>query len=266
MTKKFSLILSFIFVSVAAGAQKKVLFVMSAASELPLKKDKVYKETGVFLSEFYLAYKAIAELGYEIDFATPDGIKSPIDKESLRDSYWGEQSALLPEARDFVREDQRFNNPYTLEYALENAGRYTGLVIPGGQGLMSDLFYDRKVSGILKEFREQGKPIGLVCHAPALILAIPREENPFIGYTVNSVTGLEECFIETFVMKGKPANRKIGRQLRKFGLIYRKGKPKANFALRDRMLITSQNPYSNKAFTSLYLEALKEYELKGSLR
>lgn len=264
-TKKIYLFVCIVLASVVSNAQKKVLLVMSAASELPLKKGKTYKETGVFLSEFYLVCKSIAELGYVVDFATPGGIKASIDKESLKNTYWGDQNSLLPEAIEFVREDKQFNKPYSLEYALENISNYAGLIIPGGQGLMADLFYDRKVSTLLKEFASLGKPIGLVCHAPALILAIPRKENPFIGYRVNSVTGCEEWFIETFVMKGKPLNRRIGSHLKKYGLIYKKGRPKANFALRDRMLVTSQNPYSNEAFTKLYLAALKEYELKGSL-
>jgi len=64
--------------------QKKVLFIMSAAKELQLKNGKVYPETGVFLSEFYLAYKEIVNLGYEVDFATPDGVVASIDKESYK--------------------------------------------------------------------------------------------------------------------------------------------------------------------------------------
>jgi putative intracellular protease/amidase len=83
---------------------------------------------------------------------------------------------------------------------------------------------------------------------------------------VNSVTGLEEFFIENFVMKGKPKNHRIGSQLRKLGLEYKKGRPGGNFAVRDRELITSQNPYSNEAFNKLYLEALNEYIQKGSLK
>ncbi len=139
------------------------------------------------------------------------------------------------------------------------------MVIPSGQGLMVDLFYDKNISNILKNFSQKGKPIGLICHAPALILSIPKEENPFIGYKVNSVTGLEEFFIENFVMKGKPQNRKIAKQLKKLGLKYTKGRPAGNFAVRDRELITSQNPYSNEAFNKLYLEALAEFQIKGNL-
>jgi hypothetical protein len=61
------------------------------------------------------------------------------------------------------------------------------------------------------------KAIGLICHAPALLVSIPKEENPFIGYQVNSVSGFEEFYIEKFVMKGKPQHRKIAKQLRKSG-------------------------------------------------
>ncbi|MFC4686824.1 hypothetical protein ACFO4P_07730 [Epilithonimonas pallida] len=67
-------------------------------------------------------------------------------------------------------------------------------------------------------------------------------------------------------MKGKPENRKIAQQLKKMGLKHKKGSPAANFAIRDRELITSQNPYSNHAFIKLYSEALKEYELKNTLK
>jgi len=247
-------------------SQRKVLFVMSAAKELQLKNGKTYTETGVFLSEFYLAYKEIISLGYEVDFATPFGIKPSIDKESLNKKYWKGRNSPLEEAKYFVQNNEKFNTPKTLENGLENINQYSGIIIPGGQGLMADLIYDKKIKRLLKEFSTKGKAIGLICHAPALILSIPREENPFIGYKVNSVTGLEELFIENFVMKGKPENRKIAQQLKKMGLKHKKGSPAANFAIRDRELITSQNPYSNHAFIKLYSEALKEYELKNTLK
>ena len=246
--------------------QKKVVFIMSAAKELKLQNGKLYPETGVFLSEFYLAYKEIVNLGYTVDFATPNGVVSSIDKESYNKKYWGKKDTLIGEATQFVKQNHKFNKPLTLQQAIENINSYTGMVIPGGQGLMVDLLYDKNISSILKNFSKQGKPIGLICHAPALILSIPKEENPFIGYKVNSVTGLEEFFIENFVMKGKPQNRKIAKQLKKLGLKYTKGRPAGNFAVRDRELITSQNPYSNEAFSTLYLEALKEFQIKGNLK
>ena len=260
------LVILFVLSLSAVNAQKKILFVMSAAKGLKLANGKTYQETGVFLSEFYLAYKAIERSGYDIDFATPNGIVSSIDKESFDKKYWKGGDTFIAEATAFIKQNSEFNKPLTLERAVENRSQYSGLVIPGGQGLMVDLFYDPNVSKLLKHFSQKGKPIGLICHAPALILSIPKEENPFMGYKVNSVTRLEEFFIESFVMKGKPKNRKIGKQLRKLGLKYVKGRPAANFAVLDRELVSSQNPYSNQAFNKLYIEALNEYKLKGTLK
>jgi len=242
--------------------ENKILFVMSAAKELPLKNGKTYSQTGVFLSELYLAYKEVVDLGYVVDFATPGGIVSSIDKESYDLTYWKGKEGLLQEAKDFVSNSTKFNSPLPLESAFQNMNAYSGLVVPGGQGLMVDLIHDEKMSEILKAFSQNKKPIGLICHAPALILSIPKAENPFVGYQVNSVSGVEEFYIENFVMKGRPYNRKIARQLKRLGLDYKHGKPKQNFAVRDRELVTSQNPFSNEAFITLYIDVLKEYRMK----
>src|SRR5690606_20152864 len=123
MTKTILLFTTLTLASVTTVAQKRVLFVMSAASELQLKNDKTYS-TGVFLSEFYLAYKDITLLGYEVDFATPNGIKPSIDSESLNKKYWGKRSDLIAEAENFVRDNENFSMPNTLEEALENIDRY----------------------------------------------------------------------------------------------------------------------------------------------
>lgn len=238
-----------------AYSQKKVLFVMSAAHELPLRNGKTHP-TGVFLSEFYPTFTALLRAGYKVDFATPGGRRATIDPESLKPKYWKNQAPLLAAAQTFTAANEQFNSPMTLQEAFSARENYAGLLIPGGQGLMADLVHDPAAAALLISFGREGKVVGLVCHAPALLLSIPRAENPFIGYRVNSVTRLEEWVIETFIMRGKPQNRRIARQLKKLGMRHRSGLPAANFALRDRHLVTSQNPYSNRAFTKCYLEAL----------
>jgi putative intracellular protease/amidase len=201
-----------------------------------------------------------------VDFATPGGVVPNIDQESYGDKYWKGKGELKTEAIRFVGEDKAFNQPLPLENGLGDLSQYAGLVVPGGQGLMVDLIRHPQIPQLLKSFAGEGKAVGLICHAPALLLSIHKEENPFIGYRVNSVTGFEEFYIEKFVMKGKPYNRRIGKQLERLGLDYTKGGPGKNYAVRDRELITSQNPFSNEAFSKLYLEALAEYKTKGSLR
>lgn len=242
-----------------SAQNNKILFVMSAADTLQLNNGEKLRQTGVFLNEFYLAYKSVTEAGYTVDFATPNGIVATIDEESINDKYWKNNLEERNEALIFTKTDSIFNRPKTLEKAIENKSDYIGLIIPGGQGLMVDLKDDINIPILLKYFAKEHKPTGLICHAPSLILTIPKEENPYIGFKVNSVSPFEEFVIERFIMKGKPQNRKIAKRLKKLGLKYRRKLPKANYAVKDRNLVTSQNPFSGTAFNKLYLEALTEY-------
>lgn len=258
--RKIVLVLMIVLVGADVLAQDKtILFVLSAADTLALNNGSKLRQTGVFLNEFYLAYEAVSKAGYAVDFATPNGVVATIDNESVDEKYWKGFLTIKADALSFVKTDRAFNNPITLEQAFENKSRYAGLVIPGGQGLMVDLMSDKNIPILLQYFAQARKPTGLICHAPSLILTIPKKENPFIDFKVTSVSPAEEIVIEKFIMKGKPQNRKIARQLRKSGLNYKQGLPKANHAVRDRNLVTSQNPFSSGAFNKLYMEALADY-------
>lgn len=255
-----TLIIILVLLAKTVSAQNnKILFVMSAADTLQLNNGEKLRQTGVFLNEFYLAYKSVTEAGYTVDFATPNGIVATIDEESINDKYWKNNLEVKNEALIFTKTDSIFNSPKTLEKAIESKSDYIGLIIPGGQGLMVDLKDDINIPILLKYFAKENKPTGLICHAPSLILTIAKEENPYIGFKVNSVSPFEEFVIERFIMKGKPKNRKIAKRLKKLGLKYRRKLPKANYAVKDRNLVTSQNPFSGTAFNKLYLEALTEY-------
>jgi len=246
--------------TVNVAAQKnKILIVMSAADTLELNNGEKLRQTGVFLNEFYLAYKSVTKAGYTVNFATLKGTVATIDKESINDKYWENSLEVKREALKFIKTDSLFNNPMTLEKAVETKDDYIGLIIPGGQGLMIDLMEDRNIPILLKYFAKEKKPTGLICHAPSLLLTIPKKSNPYVGFKVNSVSPFEEFVIERFIMKGKPKNRKIAKKLRKLGLKYKRGLPKANYAVKDRNLVSSQNPFSGEAFNKLYAKALTEY-------
>lgn len=257
--KNIILILLVLLTNMVSAQSNKILFVMSAADTLQLNNGEKLRQTGVFLNEFYLAYKSVTNAGYSVDFATPNGVVATIDEESINDNYWKNNLDVKNEALVFIKTDSLFNRPKTLEKAVERKSDYIGLVIPGGQGLMVDLKNDINIPVLLKYFAKEKKPTGLICHAPSLILTIPKEDNPYIGFKVNSVSGLEEFVIERFIMKGKPKSRKIAKRLRELGLKYRSKLPKANYAIKDKNLVTSQNPFSGIAFNKLYLEALTEY-------
>jgi len=265
MKIRILILLLAVLAKTVSAQNKKILFVISAADTLQLNNGEKLRQTGVFLNEFYLAYHSVTQAGYTVDFATPNGVVATIDNESINNQYWTNNLSLKNEAIAFVKTDSLYNNPKTLEKAIENKSNYIGIIIPGGQGLMVDLKDDINIPLLLKYFAQEDKPTRLICHAPSLILTIPKEENPYVGFKVNAVSPFEELFIERFIMKGKPENRKIARKLRKRGLKYRRKLPKSNYAIKDRNLVTSQNPFSGAAFNKLYLEALMEYSKTDKL-
>lgn len=82
---------------------KKILFVLCAADTLELNNGQKLRQTGVFLNEFYLAYKSVSENEYTVEFSTPNGVVATIDEESINDKYWKEILEIKKEAVEFIK-------------------------------------------------------------------------------------------------------------------------------------------------------------------
>lgn len=235
-----------------------VLFVMTAADRQTLTNGK-QRGTGFFLNEFYEAYRAVRGAGFDVVFATVDGRPPVVDPESLREKYWKAHPAWLAEARSFVATSAALARPVTLARALADEASWSGLVVPGGQGVMIDLLASRELAALLLELGATRRPVGLICHAPALLARLPREHNPFRGRALTSVSGAEEFIIETFIMKGRARERGIQRRLELQGYHPSAAFAGRGFAVRDCNLVTSQNPFSGAAFADAYVAALTDW-------
>ncbi|MBM9546178.1 type 1 glutamine amidotransferase domain-containing protein [Leptospira sp. 201903074] len=263
------IILGLVFLEspIFAKSIPKVLIVMSSADTLLLDGSHRHP-TGVFVNELYHPVLALEQSGFDLVFATPEAKKATLDPESLKEKYWNSNEEK-EEAIRFLNSLPSFQKPISLESALKEQKNFISILVPGGQALMTDLLYDKNLPLLLSSFQNQGKTIGLICHAPALLTTLPSgplgEGFLFQGYRVNSVTKIEEWFIETFVMKGSPKVRKISDLLKERGMIYESSFfPASGYATRDRNLVTSQNPFSGKEFTKLYLDAISDYLKKSS--
>jgi len=246
------------FPSPAATPRPKgaVLFVVSAADKQTLA-DGTQRATGTFLGEFYEPYVALTRDGYRVVFATADGAVPAVDPESLDDDYWPEE-AERKKAQAFVESSVEWREPRSLGDVEADA--FDGIVVPGGQGMMEDLLDDPRMHSLLREFAKRHKPVGLICHAPAILT---RMEPPhaLTGRTVTSVSGIEEFYIESFVMGADARFRRIGAELEDAGYEHAAALPGRAHAVRDCNLVTSQNPFSTSQFGVLYLEALRDYAL-----
>src|SRR5690606_7926360 len=128
----------------------------------------------------------------------PGGRPAVVDPESLDEKYWS-SPAELERARHERVSLRELAVPLSLAEARARQEEFQGLVVPGGQGVMVDLLDDPDLQALLIAFDANDRPVGLVCHAPALLTRFPEGQRPFAGSRVTSVSAFEEWYIETFV-------------------------------------------------------------------
>jgi putative intracellular protease/amidase len=239
-----------------------IVMVLSAAQTQTLA-DGTVRETGYFLNEFYIPYRELINEGYEVVIATPGGRLPALDPESLDTGYWEDNPQDLARAIDFIETNPQMKAPLSLEEIADSSSDYQAIVVPGGQGVMVDLLNDTVLHELLLDFGRTDRPVGLICHAPAILTRIISDDNPFTGRRVATVSGVEEWFIETFIMGAAAQDRLIGRQLRQDGYRVVRALPGRPHAVRDCNLVTSQNPYSGDPFNELFIEALNDWRNGG---
>lgn len=239
-----------------------VLMVLSAAPEQTLA-DGSTRRTGYFLNEFHEPYRALVDAGYDVVIATPGGRVPALDPESLKPSYWKDHPEALAEAQALTERLPKMRAPMPLSEARARAEEFQALIVPGGQGVMVDLLDDADLHGLLIDFSASDRPVGLICHAPAILTRLPGDPRPFMGRRVTSVSGFEEWYIETFVMGANAQVRGLGDRLDDAGYRHETALPGRSRAVRDCNLVTSQNPFSGAEFSALFLAALADWRQGG---
>ncbi|MGW4964041.1 type 1 glutamine amidotransferase domain-containing protein [Nonomuraea sp. NPDC004186] len=227
----------------------KLLFVMTGTAYWTLK-DGTRHATGYWAEEFAAPYKALTDTGHEIVVATPGGVVPTVDMMSLRPEMAGSaQIALDLEA--IIRSAEEMRRPIRLANArLED---YDAVYLPGGHGPMEDLCVDADAGRLLTEALASGKPLAVVCHAPAAMLATRiRGVSPFAGYRVTAFTNEEE----NAVGLGPKARWLLEDELIDLGVDFTKGEAWKPYTVVDRNLFTGQNPASAAVLADRLLKAL----------
>ncbi|GAA1948752.1 type 1 glutamine amidotransferase domain-containing protein [Nocardioides panacihumi] len=213
----------------------KILFVVTGATHWTLK-DGTQHPTGYWAEELLTPYRTITGAGHEVQFATPGGVVPVADGGSL-----------APENNDGV--DVRpaldaiagLKSPQKLEDV--RLSEYDAVFYPGGHGPMEDLAVDPVSGRLLTEALDSGKPLGVVCHAPAALLAAVREDGKptFAGRRITAFSNAEEA-------QGGLADKAawlLEDRLRDLGIEVTVGEPWASHVVVDGNLITGQNPGSS---------------------
>jgi len=229
----------------------KILFVLTGASYWTLK-DGHRHPTGYWAEEFVAPYSAFTAAGHEVTVATPGAVVPTVDTLSLRpDMAGGAQQAR--EEEDVIERADELRWPIALKDArLED---YDAVYYPGGHGPMEDLAFDADSGKLLVEALASGKPLAVVCHAPAALLATTDAEgtSPFASYRITGYTDEEEQALglasrAKWLMEDEVTD--------KLGVEFSRGPIWQPYTVVDRNLYTGQNPASAGPLAKELLRAL----------
>ena len=226
-------------------SDKKVLIVLTSHEDL----GDTGQKTGFWVEEFAAPYYAFKDAGADITLASPKGGQPPIDPKS------SDPSAATDATRRFDADPETQKAlANTLKLDDVNASDYDAIFYPGGHGPLWDLTNDTTSIGLIETFFNAGKPVGAVCHAPAVLLNAKTPDGAALvrGRKVAGFTNAEEdavglTNVVPFLLED---------ELKAKGGVYESVASWSSFAVEDGNLITGQNPASSEAVAEKVLAQL----------
>lgn len=222
-----------------------VLIVLTSHDQLGDTGEK----TGFWLEELASPFYKFKDAGVSVTLASPLGGQPPLDPKSHEP--------------DFQTEDtRRFDDDPSANRELANTVRlkdmkvedFDAVFYPGGHGPLWDLHNDEDSIRLIEGFIAAGKPVGAVCHAPAVLLrARDPDGDPLVkGKKVTGFSNTEEAAVGlTDVVPYLLEDR-----LTEAGGIYQKAEDWHSLAVVDGLIITGQNPASSSAVAEALIEVL----------
>lgn len=225
--------------------QKRILLVMSSVDEMGISG----KQSGTWFHELAAPYYILTSAGHEVVFASPAGGEAPIDLLSMKALFTTEYTERFladPVAMFAARNTRKLRN---IDYSTFDA-----VFFPGGYGLLWDLASDSFAIKLIRDFHRAGRPIAMVCHAPAILRDVKKDDGEYLvkGLNVTGFKNAEDTEIELlhhllFSLEDELKNRGANYQ------------SKANWepnVVVDGVLMTGQSPASAVPLAEVLSERL----------
>ena len=208
------------------------------------------RKTGFWLEEFAAPYYAFKDAGAELTLASPKGGQPPLDPKS------DEADAQTDATRRFKADDTaQAALARTAPLSHLKATDFDAVFYPGGHGPLWDLAGDSASIALIESMVAAGKPVAVVCHAPAVLRDVKAADNlPLVrGKNVTGFTNTEEqaaglTDIVPFLVED---------MLKQRGGHYSKAADWQPHVVIDGLLITGQNPASSEPAAVALLQKLK---------
>ncbi|ASK89859.1 general stress protein 18 [Sphingorhabdus sp. SMR4y] len=223
----------------------KILMVLTSHDEL----GDTGKKTGFWLEEFAAPYYVFKDAGADITLASPEGGQPPLDPSSDADDAQTEDTERF-KSDEAAQAELASTKPLS----AVSADGFDAIFYPGGHGPLWDLAEDDDSKTLIETFAASGRPVGAVCHAPAIFKhAKNADGDPLVkgkevtGFTNTEEEGVGLTDVVPFLVED---------MLKENGGIYRKADDWAAFVVVDGKLVTGQNPASSAEAASKLLALL----------
>lgn len=223
----------------------KVLIVLTSHDQLGDTGEK----TGFWLEELAAPYYVFRDAGAQVTLASPKGGQPPLDPKSASVDFQTDDTRRFEadvEAKAALAATHRL-----ADIALED---YDAVFYPGGHGPLWDLASDPVSIGLIEAAVAAGKPVGAVCHAPAVLRDVKDADgNPLVrGKAVTGFSNSEEAAVAlTNVVPFL-----VEDMLKANGGSYSRADDWNAHVVRDGLLVTGQNPASSAPTAQALLDLL----------
>ena len=225
---------------------KNILIVLTSHDELGDTGEK----TGFWLEELAAPYYALKDAGHRLTLASPKGGKPPLDPRS------DEEDSQTDATRRFKADPHAQMALDTTKHLGDmKADQFDAIFFPGGHGPLWDLAEDADAKRLIETSLAADKPVGLVCHAPAILKQVEAADGgPLVkGRKVTGFTDAEEKAVElTDVVPFS-----LEQVLKEQGADWSEGGTFKVHVVTDGLLVTGQNPPSSAATAEALMNVLE---------
>ena len=223
----------------------KILMVLTSHDRL----GDTGQPTGFWLEEFAAPYYTFKDAGAQITLASPKGGQPPLDPKSS-------DPAMQTDATRRFAADGAAQTALASTLTLDEvrAEGFDALFYPGGHGPLWDLAEDPRSVALIERFQALGKPVGAVCHAPAVLRHVRGADGqPLVkGRQVTGFSNSEEAAVQLTAV----VPFLVEDMLKANGGQYSSAADWHSHVAVDGLLVTGQNPASSEASAAALLKLL----------
>jgi len=224
---------------------KKILVVLTSHDQLGNTGEK----TGFWLEELAAPYYAFLDAGAELTLASPKGGQPPLDPKSNEVGFRTEATLRFEADAAATRALAT-----TKKLADVSVADFDAVFYPGGHGPLWDLAEDPLSIALIEQAIQAGKPVGAVCHAPAVLRHTKGADGkPLVSG--KAVTGFSNTEEEAVGLT-KVVPFLVEDMLKANGGRYAKAADWQSHVEVDGLLVTGQNPGSSEASAHALLKLL----------